>query len=83
MDELQQIPRGKQGSAQEALRQEYIAFRTLHRRLSAPLPPAAAFDQALFNIRRAAPTFEPKTGAAEMASTAPSFEPSGVGTAVL
>ena len=60
VDELHHIPEGRKGSLQEALRVEYAAYRALHRKLGTALTPRAALDQAIFNIRRAFPEFQPR-----------------------
>jgi hypothetical protein len=59
VDELHHIPEGRRGSLQEALRVDYAAYRSAHRQLGADLPPRAALDQAVFNIRRTNPDFMP------------------------
>src|SRR5579884_3391085 len=59
VDELHHIPCGRKGSLQEALRVEYSAYRRIHRQLGSALPPRAAFVQAIHNIRRRFPDFQP------------------------
>jgi hypothetical protein len=59
-EELQHIRRGLPHSEQEELRTEYAAFRTLHLGDSEILPASAALIQAVFNIRRHSPAFEPE-----------------------
>ncbi|GEM_PF-5446252 len=60
VEELHHIPHGRKSSLQEALRVEYAAYRKLHRQLGASLPPSAALQQAVHNLRRAFPDFEPR-----------------------
>ena len=60
VEELHHIPEGRKGSLQDTLRMEYAAFRSAHRQLGADLPPRAALAQAVFNIRRAEPEFQPR-----------------------
>jgi len=59
IEELHHIPEGRKGSLQEALRVEYAAYRSIHRHLGADLSPRFALIQAVFNIRRTHPDFEP------------------------
>ena len=61
VDELHHIPIGRKGSPQEVLRTEYAAYRAIHRSIGANLPAQAAFDQAVFNIHREAPGFQPRS----------------------
>lgn len=60
VQELSHIPRGHEQPLQEMLRREYVAYRKIHRDMAASLPPQAALDQAVFNIRRDAPDFQPQ-----------------------
>lgn len=60
VEELHHIPQGKSGTPQRALRMEYAAYRRLHRQLGTKLPPSAALTQAVFNVRRIWPDFEPR-----------------------
>lgn len=60
VDELHHIPRGKRGSLQEALRLEYAGYRMAHRAAKAALSPKAALAQAVFNLRRWTPEFQPR-----------------------
>lgn len=64
VDELRHIPHGQPGSSQELLGREYVAFRSLHRRLGSELQPGDALVQAIHNIRRRAPRFTPRFDAA-------------------
>ena len=64
VDELRHIPGGASGSAQEQLRHEYAAFRTLHRDLSPQLRPHDALVQAVGYVRRRWPQFVPSYDAA-------------------
>lgn len=60
LDELEHIPAGKAGSLQAALRVEYAQYRTIHRQLNARLPARAALIQAVYELRRTNPEFEPR-----------------------
>lgn len=59
VDELHHIPHGRKGSLQETMRTEYVAYRKLHRELGGG-PPRLALFQAIFNIRRTHPGFNPR-----------------------
>jgi hypothetical protein len=64
VDELSHIPTGAKGSSQEALRDDYAAYRKIHRKLSADLPARAALVQAVYNLRRLDRNFDPAYDAA-------------------
>lgn len=58
--ELRHIPAGPDGSAQEQLRCEYAAYRTIHRQMTDKLRPRDALSQALLEVRRRWPDFNPE-----------------------
>ncbi len=60
VEELQHVPAGAKGSWQEALRNEYAAYRKIHRNIAPSLPPRAALSQAIHNIQRIDPKFQPR-----------------------
>jgi len=60
VEELKHIPSGAVSSPQQMLRQEYAAFRSVHRELTDQLRPRDGLVQAIANVKRTHSGFVPR-----------------------